>query len=78
MSWESSGCGKQQHEEVLTRNDAYDGEEGSLWLPAQRTAACMIVKNIAGDYDLHLVTGAVAMQFSTREAVTSLGETIVE
>lgn len=47
--------------DVVDGNDSNDGEESTSWLPALRTAAGMVVEDIALDSDFHFVFGTMAV-----------------
>jgi len=47
--------------DILNRNNADKGEESPCWLPALRTSAYVIVKNVASDGHLYSVGPAMAV-----------------
>ena len=45
--------------EFLDGNNADEGEERAVWLPAFGTPAGVVVRDIAGEVDFHWIRGAV-------------------
>jgi len=63
---------------LVDRDDSDHREEISLWLPTLRASTDVVVENVAGKGDLYFVGSTVAMQLSTWEVLTSLGNAIVD
>lgn len=63
--------------DVLDGNDADNCEEGSVWFVALGTSACMVVKNVAGDRNLHFLGCAETPQGSTGKIPSSLRDAII-
>lgn len=68
------GCDRQ----VRDWNHANNREQSSLWLPAFRATAGVVVSDIAGQCDSYAVLRAVAFECSTRKVRVTLLDTIVD
>lgn len=66
------------HGDGVTGNNADDGEEGALGLPALGAATGVVVSNIAAEGDLDLVRGAVAVELSTGKAAGAGSDAVVD
>lgn len=66
------------HGDGVTGNNADNGEEGALRLPALRATTGVVVGDIAAQSDLDLVGGAVAVELSTGKAAGAGSDAVVD
>lgn len=64
--------------EVITGNNADNGEQSTGRLPALRAATSVVVGNIALQGDNNLVRRATALKSATREVGVTLGDAVVD
>lgn len=64
--------------EVIARDDTDDGEERSLWFPAFRAAAGVVVRYVALNGYLDFVSWALAVEVSAGEVRVAFADSVVD